>query len=232
MKILVTTLDINYPSTITNITIPFMKLWAKRIGADFKIIKDRKFPQFVISMEKFQIKEYLQEYDWVIFLDADLLVHPDTPNFTDFLQKDTFIHWAWMLASSKYKSNPMFQRDKRGLGIASTLICVSNWMEDLFDIEGITQESLSDQIMMIQEEINFKRFLGSDTYWFSDGWFSDEFALAYNMAKYGLKAIAIRDFIEQLPVEPKTYCFAHEYLWTTEAKEKMLADTVVNWRIG
>jgi hypothetical protein len=43
MKKLLITFDINYTKEITDITYPYMKSYADKIGADFKIITERKF---------------------------------------------------------------------------------------------------------------------------------------------------------------------------------------------
>lgn len=211
-----------------------MSMWANKIDADFKILTERKFPQYAISVEKFQMKEYLKDYDWVYFLDADLLIHPDTIDMSLYLEKDVLLHWSWLSLSTKYKNNKIFERDDRRLGLASTFLCVSNWMEDFFDLdmEFKTQEEISKQIIMLKEEQNFAKLVSDNHTWLGEGWYSDEFILAYNLCKYGLKAMAIKDFFQELYIDPKKInCFAHEYLWTIPQKEKMLVETIYNWRI-
>jgi hypothetical protein len=235
-KKLVVTLDLGYPSQITKMTFPYMKIWCEKIEADFKILNTRKFPEYSVSMEKFQIREYLKDYDWVFFLDADLLIHPDTIDMTMYLQKDMILHWAWMLLGSKYKMNKIFLRDDRKLGIASTFLCVSNWMEDLFDmdIEFPDQEKISNQIILTQEENLFAKNVSDIQPWMEKNFYTDEFFLAYNLSRFGLNGMAIEDFFRQeVPIYfSKESRFAHEYLWTIPQKEKMIKDTIYQWRLN
>ena len=77
MKKLLVTLNINnYDKDITNLTFPYMRQYAQNIGADFHIINERKFPNFPLMIEEFQMYDYSSEYDWIIFLDADCLINP------------------------------------------------------------------------------------------------------------------------------------------------------------
>lgn len=43
MKKVLVTLDIDYPKEITDITFPYMEKYAKNIGAEFLILKERKY---------------------------------------------------------------------------------------------------------------------------------------------------------------------------------------------
>ena len=43
MKKVLVTLDINYPKEITDLTFPCMKQYAKNIGAEFIILKEKGF---------------------------------------------------------------------------------------------------------------------------------------------------------------------------------------------
>ena len=64
---------------ITDLTYPFLKFYAKKIGAEFYEIKDRKFPEAKsITYEKCQVYKLAQEMEceWVYFIDADALIHP------------------------------------------------------------------------------------------------------------------------------------------------------------
>jgi hypothetical protein len=77
MKKTVWVLNINdYRPDICLHTIPTIENFAKKIGADFKIITDRKFPNFPITMEKMQIYELGKDNDLNILIDADVLISP------------------------------------------------------------------------------------------------------------------------------------------------------------
>ena len=60
MKKLLVTLNINdYDKEITGLTFPYMKEYAQNIGADFHVIKERKFPDFPLMLEEFQMERKL-----------------------------------------------------------------------------------------------------------------------------------------------------------------------------
>ena len=55
-----------------------MREYAKNIGADFHIIKEEVFLNYPVMLEKFQIYEISKDYDWIIYLDADCLINPNS----------------------------------------------------------------------------------------------------------------------------------------------------------
>ena len=48
--------------------------YAKNVGADFVPITERKFPERKPHLEKFQIRDILQDYDVVLWVDCDALI--------------------------------------------------------------------------------------------------------------------------------------------------------------
>ena len=92
MKKLLVTLNINdYDKDITEITFPYMREYAKNIDADFYIITERKFSNFSITLEKFQIYEISEKYDRIIFLDADCIINPKTKDLTTLIDRDRIL---------------------------------------------------------------------------------------------------------------------------------------------
>lgn len=79
---LVTRADENIKK-MTNITLPPMKEYAKRIGADF-IQLDHKPPLLTDDNKThyriLKVRDILEEYDRVLCLDADMLVNKNIPN--------------------------------------------------------------------------------------------------------------------------------------------------------
>jgi hypothetical protein len=55
-----------------------MRRYAERIGADFVAITDKTQPW--APLEKFRCREILEHYDSIVFLDADVVVHPHAPD--------------------------------------------------------------------------------------------------------------------------------------------------------
>jgi hypothetical protein len=93
MKKTLVTLDINYPKEITDLTFPSMEQYAKNIGAEFVILTERKFPNLPITQEKFQL--YDIDADYIIFLDADALINPNSFDFST-LKSDIIVIAEWL----------------------------------------------------------------------------------------------------------------------------------------
>jgi hypothetical protein len=93
MKKVLVTLDINYPKEITSITFPCMEQYAKNINAEFLILKKRKFSDLPITQEKFQL--YDIDADYIIFLDADALINPNSFDFST-LKSDIIVIAEWL----------------------------------------------------------------------------------------------------------------------------------------
>ena len=94
MKKTIYTLQVdNFMPELTEITFKWMKVYAEKIGADFQVITERKFPHMPPNYEKFQIYELNKKNkdDWSIFFDADAIIHPDCVDWTIFVGKDTVI---------------------------------------------------------------------------------------------------------------------------------------------
>lgn len=89
MKKLLVTLNIDdYDEEITELTFPYMREYAKNIDADFHIITERKFSNIPLRLEFFQLYEFSQTYDWIIFLDADCLINPKGVDLTTLVEED------------------------------------------------------------------------------------------------------------------------------------------------
>ena len=91
MKTAVVTLSISSPQNDEWIAagLPSKREYARRIGADFVNITERRLGGSVAS-EKYQIGGMLGEYDRVAYLDADLVIDPSAPNIFDLVPPDHF----------------------------------------------------------------------------------------------------------------------------------------------
>jgi Glycosyl transferase family 8 len=73
------------------VTHPTIQRYAERIGADFIVIDSiqntGKLEQSY-KLEKFQLYDYLDAYERVVFLDSDIVVHPQCPNLFDQVSKE------------------------------------------------------------------------------------------------------------------------------------------------
>lgn len=176
MKKLIHVVYINdYFPELWEMCYPSIKAYADRIGADLNIITERKFPEWHINYEKMQVYEDGKYADANFLLDADVLVHPQFPDFSTGI---TFPHHIAFNdnyhASTKFhvEDNLYFQRDGRDVGIASNAVISFKSTHDIWTPLSITPEQ-AKQITYIRE---------GDV---------DEYTLSLNMARYGLKYTGI-----------------------------------------
>lgn len=73
-------------------TTPTMKAYADKIGADFIIIEKVpghfNFQEYSAYFAKFILRDFLDQYSRIIYLDLDILVAPHCPNLFDIVPED------------------------------------------------------------------------------------------------------------------------------------------------
>lgn len=65
---------------LTDLTYPMTEAYAARIGADFHVIRERKYPNVNICYEKFQMAALLDRYRRILYVDGDILIRPTAPD--------------------------------------------------------------------------------------------------------------------------------------------------------
>ncbi len=81
MKKLVLTIAMGeYYRQMAEVAHPSIRNYAGKLGADFKVITEQKISKTTPHWEKFQIFDFLNTYDRILFLDTDLIVRADTPD--------------------------------------------------------------------------------------------------------------------------------------------------------
>jgi hypothetical protein len=68
--------------------------YAKRIGADFNIISERKYPEWPITYEKMQMYECGKKYSCNILMDCDIWLDPFMYDITELVPRGSI--GAWM----------------------------------------------------------------------------------------------------------------------------------------
>lgn len=89
-NLIVTRADSNIKE-ITDITLPLMEKYAEKCNADFKIISEP--PPFLTGDNKphyriLKVRDYLEEYDRALCLDADMIINKNTPNLFELVPED------------------------------------------------------------------------------------------------------------------------------------------------
>jgi hypothetical protein len=214
------TLNINnYAPNIRDITYPLIKHYAKKIGAEFVEITERKFPDMPPVMEKFQLYELAKENDWTIYLDADTLVHPETIDWTEYISKDTVLFNGKDFSSIRFSHNNYMRRDGRNIGACTWNVTCSDWTYDLWTPPEDYEKSLKD-IYPVVHELNtvvVKSHL------------IDDYTLTNNIARFGLKHKCILDIQKELLPESNFYW--HIYTETIEEKVRQMKEIINQWKI-
>src|SRR5271167_1374086 len=122
----------NYAPEITALTYPLLKRYARKIGADFRVITTRKFPEWPVTYEKMQVYEGGKENDWNIYIDSDAIVHPDMFDPTDHMGGDTVAHNGRDFAGNRWVYDRFFRRDGRHIGSCNWFTVGSDMCIDLW----------------------------------------------------------------------------------------------------
>ena len=218
-------LDINnYASELTKITRPYVKKYADRIGADIHIINKRKWPDMPIVYEKLQIKDLAKELqsDWNIYIDSDALIHPETPDFTNFIKKDTVLHNGADMAAIRWIYDEYFLRDGRDIGSCNWLTIASDWCLDLWTPLDISLEQALKNIQPTMEELR-SNVIEKDH-------LIDDYTLSRNIARYGLKFETILDLSNRIGLQDSEF-FWHLYTIPIEEKVSQMKETLERWKL-
>ncbi len=172
----------NFFPELFALTYPTIRSYSERNGYMINMITERKFPDYPINYEKMQVYEDGKDAEVNILCDADMLIHPQFPDVTTLLKRDSIafndnynISWKYHVDRIRY-----FMRDGRDVGIATNFVVSSDWTHDVWEPLSLSQKDIEDLAKKENTDTG-----GAD----GRGWghYADEFALSYNMAKYGLK---------------------------------------------
>jgi hypothetical protein len=224
MKKTVFTLNVNgYAPGICSLTYPLIKWWANKIGADFYIIEKRFFPDFPVTYEKMQIYTLGKEMknDWNIFIDSDALIHPETPDWTEYLKKDTVTHNGIDIASIRWRYDDIFRRDGRNIGSCNWNTIASDWCLDLWHPLDIPLDQALDNIHPTVEELNTV---------VTREHLIDDYAVSRNIARFGLKCTTLRELQAKIGFRENVF-YWHVYTVPEDVKVKELEKIIETWKI-
>ncbi len=220
------TLNINdeYDKELTDLTYPLLKKYAHKMGAEFHVIKERKFPEYPPTYEKLQIYQLAQEMenDWNLFIDCDALVHPDMMDVTTLVPFDTVAHFGHDFASNRWKYDRYFLRDGRNIGSCTWFVLCSSWCIDLWKpIDDMNLKDIANNIF----PVNFEENSGIEPIRLIE-----DYVLSRNIAKFGLKYISVHDLLKKYNIDGNSY-FYHQYAMPTEQKIVLIKKMMNNWNI-
>jgi lipopolysaccharide biosynthesis glycosyltransferase len=139
---LVLTISIgDYYNEIATHTLPTIKNYAKKIGADFLNINEHN-PQYITQKwNKFHIHELLNQYKRILYLDVDVLVREDCPNLFDIVPENKLgmfnegryaPRFEFLEQASEYYGEPI--REWKGKFYNSGVMVISRIHKQLFKL--------------------------------------------------------------------------------------------------
>jgi hypothetical protein len=210
----------NYAPEITAITYPLIELYADRIGAKIHTIKERKFPAWPVTYEKLQIYELAREIgsDWNLYIDSDTLIHPECPDYTIFLPMGTVSFHAADVSWVRFKKDDVSLRDGRYLAPGNWFMIGSRLCLDLWRPLEVTPAEAIAQIFPTPNErlsnIKAEHLV-------------DDYALAHNMARFGLRFKSFVDINKEYGFQEYLY---HQYTLDALAKVLIMKKTLEVWK--
>jgi hypothetical protein len=211
---------------ITEITHPLIKAYANKIGADFYLIKERKFSEkFHPTIEKLQIFDLGKEMgnDWNIYIDSDALIHPDFFDVTNHLNKDTVCHNGSDQADNRWRYDRFFYRDGRHIGSCNWFTIASDWCIELWHpLDDITPE---EAISNIQPTVHERNTVITQEH------LIDDYVLSRNIAKFGLKFTTVRNIMKNLGHAEDVGYLWHQYTLPPEEKVVKMKEVLKGWQL-
>lgn len=164
-KLFVLNVD-DYRPDLTVYTLPTIKAYAESIGAAFELIDVRIWKSWPVTYEKLQVYTRGAGCRWNILIDADTMIHPDMPDVTG--GDPAVVRFAYghdMRAN--FEPNIYFERCGHHQAIAGGFVVTSHLTHDLWRPLPMRRTTALRQTK--------RKFI------------IDEYAMTYNLAKYGLQ---------------------------------------------
>lgn len=175
-KILYTLNIDNYMPKLCEITIPTIRAYAEKIGARFEVITERKFPDWPITYEKMQLYELAEQSEWTIFVDADTVIGPNMPDYTEKLHyKQIAIHMAYD-ADKHLPLDHYFIEDRRNVGVVTSFMVTPRKIREIWKpLDKSPAHTMRKIRAMKAKETRL----------------ADEYCVSRNMARYGIQFIGV-----------------------------------------
>ena len=184
----------NYAPELCELTYPLLLAYARKMGADFQIINERRFPEMPVTYEKLQIFYLGRGNDWNVYIDSDAVIFPDMFDVTERIGKDTVAHYSRDNCINRFKSNEYFRRDGRDIGSANWFTVASDWCLDLWHpLSSVASQnilSLHPETLREIRPIVVERQAG-----ITPEHLIDDYTLSLNIARYGLKFTTVAEIV-------------------------------------
>ncbi len=209
----------NYEPEVTALTYPLVDRYADKIGADVVRITERKYPDYPLTYEKFQIHD-LASSEWVLYFDSDTLIHPETFDFTEYLPKHRVFVNNDNVSVGRYVPDIYFKRDNRHTSLTTNMVIVSDWCMDAWKPTDLTREQVASNIYPLPRE----DFTGDTS------WRIDDYLVSRNIARYGLGVEQLNEIYIRLFGHTRLDYIYHPQGW--EDKLSRIKDRLDHWELN
>jgi hypothetical protein len=223
----------DYAPRIRQLTMPLMKNYAEKIGAEFVTITERKRPEWPVTIEKFQVAELAKERgdDWSLFIDADTLISPEFFDPTVHMDKSQVAHNGRDFNGIRWQMDPYFMRDGRWHGSCTWFVIASDWtVEDLWALPTMTPDEVfgvrtsDDKGWHIHPRINITIQEHNSGNCHREH-LIDDYTLSRNIARYGLKFTTLIEICAKIGYQGNPYLW-HIYTATEEEKLRRMLNVL------
>ncbi len=112
-----------------SLTLPLIQNYARKIGADFVLFDTEQIHLKDIGFEKYQIRQLLDSYERVLYLDIDLIVKPECPNLFEIVPTEDFAAFL----EDKYFIYSEFVDRRKSIVNAQQILGNLGWIKDYFN---------------------------------------------------------------------------------------------------
>jgi hypothetical protein len=193
----------NYAPELCELTYPLLLAYARKIGADFQIINERRFPEMPVTYEKLQIFYLGRGNDWNVYIDSDAVIFPDMFDVTERIPKNTVAHYGRDHCINRFKSNAYFRRDGRNIGSCNWFAVASDWCIDLWhpisstSVTGRSIAVMHDDVSLTEALDAIRPIVIERQAGLTPDHLIDDYTLSLNIARYGLKFTTVLDIMRE-----------------------------------
>lgn len=212
----------NFAPELTRITYPFIRVYAKRIGATIHMITERKFPDWPVTYEKIQIYELAKKIgsNFNLYIDSDALLHPEFLDITAHIPMDTVSCYSRDVADIRWQTDNYFRRDGRHIGWGNWFSVASEQCLDLWHPLDIPKEEALENIFPTPNEIAAG---------VTREHLIDDYTLSRNVARYGLKFRTFKDIWKEQGLDNPLV--QHQYTLSVKEQIRSHMELILKWKL-
>lgn len=131
--------------SIGHYSLPTMRAYAKRCNADFILLEQSSLGrEFNAFYEKCQVAKLLEHYERVLYLDADILVLPDSPDVFAMVPADRF---------GAVSVDSVFRHLERSKRLTQQVLGTIDWNQPYFNAGVMLVSRAQQALVAVESEI-------------------------------------------------------------------------------